>query len=398
MDSITLPIVSSRLSRTNLQRAVIRQKRKARPAAFASGARLDRIWMRKQETSDNQTNLDLINAVEWMHARRGARFSPTDRATISKIANRTWGFDELVALHFRSLPSWLADALPSRRSAGYHAMLGAVLGAYRAGAVGMWISYSEAMAALDVGSESTWRRWSEEWERLGLVRAVQTWTEDPTGQRPRVYGRTLYVAGEVMTTAIASLEGALDRGALDRDARTDAISRRKCARAEAHERLAHHRNRRASHDTPELRPSALSKRPATTPLVLCDNRNALPSFVGGDTTPPTVGIEMSAKDASASCAKSSGESASDSRSTATMLEDLMGKLGLGRSRAARRLLADSDGISRQDSQKAQGQRAGIEANPVGHVANGRDSAHIPLHGPIADQLIAIFAQRRRTEH
>jgi len=73
-----------------MQRSMLHQKKKARPAPLASGARVDRIWMKKPDEADDSTNLDMINAVEWMHARRGAKFSASDRRTNSKLENRAW--------------------------------------------------------------------------------------------------------------------------------------------------------------------------------------------------------------------------------------------------------------------------------------------------------------------
>jgi hypothetical protein len=379
-----------------MQRTILHQRKKARPAAVCLGARTDRFWARNPDPNDDRTNLDLLNAIEWMHARRGAKFSQTDARTISTLENRTWSFAEVSALHMRSLPSWLAEALPSRRGAAYGWFLGAVLGAYRAGAVGMLISYGEAMAALGIGSESTFRRWVHEMEMLGLIRTVQTWREDPSDARPRVYGRTLYVAGRVITDAIASLEGATDRGVQDREARSDAIERRKCAREDAKKRLSGVRDRRAPHDSPHLRPRPSLKKSATTPLEPSHNRNALPSFVGGDTTPPAVGDQQCATDASASVAISSGESLGDSRPTSTMLSDLLAKLGVGRSRQARALLDSQTGLASRDGQKASGEPSCGQSADEGRGGIERPPTEIPLCGPIASELWAMFESRRRT--
>lgn len=390
MLNVPHPLVVSTPIRNQMQRSMLHQKKKARPAPLASGVRVDRIWKKKPDESDEGTNLDMINAVEWMHARRGAKFSPTDRRTNSKLENRSWGFDEISALHYRSLPTWLAEALPSRRSMPYQWLVGAVLGAYRAGAVGCLISYSEGMAALGVGSESTWRRWVAEMESLGLLRTIQTWREDPSDLRPRVFGKTLYVAGRVILDAIASLEGALDRGALDRASRGDAIARRNIARGEAKTRLETVRTRRAPHDSPHLRPRPVLKDSATILIEPTHNRNALPSFVGGDTTPPAVGNLNRAPDAKASGAISSGESLSDSRSTATMLGDLLTNLGHGRSRQAKALLDLHDVSPRRDGKQiASSEPRQLES--TGHGQGGIGG----LTGPIASQLWAMFETRRR---
>lgn len=379
-----------------MQRSILHQRKKARPAAICSGARTDVIWARNVDEADDLTNLDLINAVEWMHARRGARWTQADSRTIAKLENRTWGFHEISSLHMRSLPTWLAEALPARRGAAYGWFLGAVLGAYRAGAVGCFIGYAEAMAALGVGSESTWRRWVHEMESLGLIRSVQTWREDPSDARPRVYGRTLYVAGRVIVDAIASLEGATVRGKLDRDARADAIERRKCAREESKARLSEIRERRAPHDSPHLRPRPTLKKSATTPLEPTQNCNALPSFVGGDTTPPAVGDLKCATDAGASVAISSGESLGDSRPTSTMLSDLLAKLGHGRSRQAKAILATQDAKPGRDGQKASGEPSCGRSADAGQSGIERPPTEIPLSGPIASELWAMFETRRRT--
>jgi hypothetical protein len=338
-------------SRTSSQLRVLQQRGRNRPAGFAgAGVRTDRRWARDRDAleADERTNIDLVNAIEWLHARRGARPTSADRQTLASLKNRSWGFEELSACHMRALPSWLADRLPSRLGRGFGDFVGLVLSAYRSGAAGVLVSYSEGMAITQVRSESTWRAWTQRMEDLGLVRMVQTWVEDPTGERTRLHGRLLYAIGPAVLEwgAGAELEAALDRGKRDMAARGAAIAARKLQRQRDEARLDATMARRAPHNDPRRRPSQLktppaqetrvetktesvSKNPNRTPLRDCDDCNVFPSFVGGNTTPPAVGDQKGATGGKPPVAACSGEAAppSASRPPAEMLAELFTRLG-----------------------------------------------------------------------
>lgn len=482
--------VGKKFVRSSGQLRVLQQKGRNRPGQSCdSGVRIDRRWSRDRDAleCDERTNLDLANAVAWMHARRGAKMTPSDRDTIAALELRSWSFLECSNNHMRGLPSWLSALVPSRRGRGYAEFLGYVLGAYRCGAAGVLMSYPEGMALARVGSESTWRRWTSELEDLGLVRIMQTWAEDPTGERPRVYGRSLYQLGPkaLEIGASAELEGA-NAGKADFESRTSAIKLRHAQRAEDRAQLGELRDRRSPHDTDAYRPRPRVWRPVDisadaaerdprfcgvpddirtggdrtvtreivegryreilanseaddrlaagaaiaspqkpqirTPLGDCDNRNALPSFVGGDTTtPPTDGVGTGSQKKGASTANAvdavghaEGASLAPSVGTAAALAAMLGRLGMSTKEIHR--IAGSQGDAggggtssghsasmaprSEVSQPTPSRPATRQGNAavVPRVSSERAPCESPiagLVGPLATQLAAFFADRRR---
>ncbi len=485
MPTIATPTPASKdFFRSPRQLRALQQKGRNRPGeGAASGIRIDRRWARDLALLeiDLRTNLDLANAVAWMHARRGARMSDTDRDTIAAVENRSWRFGECSAMHMRSLPSWLVEILPARRGGGYRDFVSFILGAYRAGALGVLIGYAEAMAVCHVASESTWRRWTSELEDLGIIRITQTWSEDPTGERPRVYGRSLYQLGPTALEvgASAELEG-VATGRADYASRAAAIELRKTQRRADRDRLGELRDRRSPHDTPAYRPSksvfaptvlakdeperdvrfpgvpddirtggdasitreivadryrqiaaqnsvslqssavARSASPSVrtnrTPLRHCDNRNALPSFVGGDTTtPPADGAGGSWIGASTpKGADAIGQaSALAEVPTATMLVDMLRRLGMAAGQIDRIAGAGASRSSESTakavpenrhnrpsevfaSRTGQGSVGASEAATRSTQRERPDESPIAgLTGPLARQLHAFFLDRRR---
>lgn len=202
-------------------------------------------------------NANLVDAAEEMWRRRGRLMTATDRNTLGELANRTWDVYDCDGCHFRGVPSWLATELNCRRrAAGYSYFLGLVIAAYRAGSCGLWMSYSEAMGLLDVGSESTWRRWCDEWEKKGLVTIVQTWTDDPAGQYGRVHGRLWYRLGPVLQEFAAALcDDACGKSTNERAivARKAANAERREQRRRTQERIVDNQHRREAHNDPRRR-------------------------------------------------------------------------------------------------------------------------------------------------
>lgn len=220
------------------------------------GVRLDRVWSRKGEHT--RTNAQLVDAIEWYRERRGKAMSDHDAALNDELERRTWGVREAIAVRMRVLPSWLGDALPRRRSAGYVHFLGLVIAAYRAGACGLLLSYSEAMGLCQVGSEGTWKRWCDEWEAAGLVRRTQTWVADPVRPQSRMHGKLLYRLGPTLDHhALALLEGAIEGdGTVARDARLAAAAQRRAYRSRARAAMRDHFSRRAPYNDQRRVPTA----------------------------------------------------------------------------------------------------------------------------------------------
>ena len=318
---------SKRFYRTSKQIAALQQKGRNAAEVQLGGVRTDKTWFRT-ETVFERSNLDLLNAVIFQHLRRGARMTPVDRQTLAELDQRAWGYRECEASHLRAVPSWLADQLPSRRSAGYQDFLGLVLSAYRSGAVGVWMSYAECMAICRVQSEATWRRWTQEMEDLGLIRIQQTWVPDDSDSgRSRVFGKLLYRIGSMVEEwgEGAELERAIsERSPRAKSSRLAGIAARKKQRRRCAERLSelYQRRARCSHFeyTPRGRKAPFScpsndktiqpdtmthdvgastsnraggAQVSTTPLRDFNNRNALPPPPsGGNTHAPDDGGDL----------------------------------------------------------------------------------------------------------
>lgn len=213
-----------------------------------SGVRRDRAWARSG-AAVIRSNPDLLDAVEWMVTRAGQAMTPADARTLDELRVRAFGVGELSRLRMRSIPSWLADQLPRRRATGYAFALAGFIAAFRAGACGVWMTYSDAQGVFGVGSSSTWRKWTAEMENLGLIRVINTYTADPVDPRKRILGASLYVLGEALAQHPATLEGvAHGRGALD--AKLAGIAERKAQRLRDRERVAGLHSSRAPHCDP----------------------------------------------------------------------------------------------------------------------------------------------------
>lgn len=163
-------------------------------------------WRRRtkgNEIPEKQThNNALVESIEWMHVRRGREWTVSDAELLAELHARCFGFHDVQKLRMWSVPSWVSrDLVPRRRMAGNQRFLAILIHIFRQGSVGALLSYEECMALCDVDARTTWREWCKEWERLGLVRIVQTWTEDEDHERRRRHGRLLYRIGPALEDA-----------------------------------------------------------------------------------------------------------------------------------------------------------------------------------------------------
>lgn len=215
------------------------------------GVRSDRTWPRPNKW--RRSNRELVAALEHMYLRRGRCMTVNDAGLLGELDKRAWTLPVCEGVHVHALPSWMTDFVPKRRDAGYSRFVAYVIAAYRAGAVGLWLSYSEAMALCQVSSPDTWRRWTKEMDELGLLRIVQTWTDDPAEKYARVYGRLWYRLGpELEVFAAALCEGA-NESQLGRRAtlsRLEAHAQREAKRERDMERLAELHVRRGPYNDP----------------------------------------------------------------------------------------------------------------------------------------------------
>lgn len=184
----------------------------------------------------------LVEAVEWMHARRGREWTERDEQLMRELEQRAFGWGEVQRQRLWSVPSWVtAEIVPSRRMGGYQRFLAVLVHAFRQGAVGVLLSYEECMSLCDVSSRTTWQRWCQEWERLGLVRIIQTWSEDTEHpSRPRKHARLLYRVGPALEGAAGYgiVEGAAPDEKRGRWAERAAMGARAKARKARSERKA----------------------------------------------------------------------------------------------------------------------------------------------------------------
>lgn len=402
----------NKFSRTPKQIRLLSQKGRNPADQQLGGVRHDVNWSRIQ-TTFQRSNLDLLNAVIFQHTRRGARMTDADRQTLAELDLRSWGYRECESMRIEALPSWIADQLPLRRSAGYHAFLGIVLSAYRAGAIGVWMSYAECMAICRVGSESTWRRWTEEMENLGLVRMVQTWVPDDSDSgRPRVFGSMLYRIGPTLEAwgGAAIIERAVaPRSAKGKASRLAGIQARKKQRERCRERLRalYERRAKCSHEkykrrrkAPFLCPENTDTSDAvvnvtydatstymaphggqnstTTPLRDFDDRNALPPSEPGGEYPPHPGGGVFDKaqptPQAAPVAIGHGESAlrADSRPTPQIFAEFLAKIGCRPKDIARMAGVSCDPAHTSSTSPVVVPKTG-QAPPVGRTAGSADA-------------------------
>lgn len=158
------------------------------------------------------TNTQLVDAVQWMHKRRGVAWSSSDDATRDELKARAWGKKQAIDCTRDSIPRWVAGLLPGRRYASAR-LVALVLAAHRASSPGCLISYTEVAGVFDV-SPRTAQRWAHALEADGLLELIQTWKANPKaardGEGPRSWDKMLYRPGPKLREAagLGMLEGA----------------------------------------------------------------------------------------------------------------------------------------------------------------------------------------------
>lgn len=245
----------------------------------------------------------LIEAVEWMHARRGREWTPRDEELMRELEQRAFGWGEVQRQRLWSVPSWVtAEIVPPRRMGGYQRFLAVLVHAFRQGAVGVLLSYEECMSLCDVSSRTTWQRWCQEWERLGLVRIVQTWAEDTEHpSRPRKHARLLYRVGPALEGAAGYgiVEGAAPDEKRGRWAERAAMGARAKARKVRNERKAELYARARPEASPvgafgvgderdESAPQAPTARPAPVERARIPEDPPMPEAPAHETSPETA--------------------------------------------------------------------------------------------------------------
>ena len=230
------------LARSTTTRAHAR-RRHPRQQSERDGIRGDLDWRRPSASGGRPeiSSAELLRAAQWIDARSSERkaglrgWTDLDAQTTREVENRAWCFGEVQALTCWSVPSWISLLELPRRAAGFERFLGLIVRAYRGGAVGLFLSYEEAMAMLGVGSRSTWASWQQLLEARGLIRCLQTWRQD--SRRRCVHGRILYRPGPALEdlAGLALVEGAI-RGKLGQWARRVGAGLRRRARDQRRER------------------------------------------------------------------------------------------------------------------------------------------------------------------
>jgi hypothetical protein len=168
-----------------------------------NGVRVEMRWRRANTAVFRDMGArELIAALQYVNTRAAQRatgkrdWTELDEATTAEAVAQSWGFGELQALALWSTPSWFSLLELPRRTAGFERFLALVVRAYRAGALGLFISWEEGMALCDAKSRATWGAWTKLLEQLRLIRIVQTWRKDASGRV--VHGRLHYRIGPAL--------------------------------------------------------------------------------------------------------------------------------------------------------------------------------------------------------
>lgn len=151
----------------------------------------------------------LLEAILWMHTRRGREWDDLEADTMAELRARTWGEVQCRSAATHHLPSWFLSTLPGRIAYGCALFCYFVLASHRAGALGVLASYTE-LAALCGVSERTAARWCKKMEGIGFLEVVQTWQRNPNRGRKRGFWKHLYRPGPAMReiAGMGMLEGA----------------------------------------------------------------------------------------------------------------------------------------------------------------------------------------------
>lgn len=240
------------------------------------------------------SNPELLEALLWMHARRGREWDDSESDTVTEVLARSWGEVQCRSAATHHVPSWFLAVLPGRTAYGCALFCYFVLASHRAGALGVVASYTE-LAALCMVSERTVQRWAKRLETGGFLEVVQTWQRNPNRGRKRGYWKHLYRPGPAMReiAGMGMLEGA--KGLTD----ATANFARRCARvararlrAEQKARsdaLWRARNSRRAQPSPpaEKTPKHAQRAPRSPSLSLDMLATPSPSSRGRDIGPPS---------------------------------------------------------------------------------------------------------------
>lgn len=151
----------------------------------------------------------LLEAILWMHTRRGREWDVLEAETMAELRARTWGEVQCRSAATHHIPSWFLSLLPGRIAYGCALFCYFVLASHRAGALGVLASYTELAALCNV-SERTVQRWCKKMESIGFLEVVQTWQRNPNRGRKRGFWKHLYRPGPAMReiAGMGMLEGA----------------------------------------------------------------------------------------------------------------------------------------------------------------------------------------------
>ena len=177
----------------------------------------------------------ILRALVGTHKHRGRVWSANDRSTYDEVLHRSWRWLELQQRRFLTVPTWITpDVLHPR----FWPFVGALVAAYRAGALGVLLSYEEGAAYFGV-SRRTWARWVAYLTEAGLIRLMPTWLESSSDGRGRDRGRNLYQLGpELEKLAGDGLLEGLGEGALRSFRNRMARAARKKAKRRRYDRLS----------------------------------------------------------------------------------------------------------------------------------------------------------------
>jgi len=194
-----------------------------RLSGIRPGADWSRNWKASPEKLAQLTPGELLEHLRLTHRHTSVReWTHADRSACKELARRAWDVGTLSRMHVETCPRWVAALCyvttktgQRRHRAAWKAFLGWLVGAFRAGAVGLRGDYSTIAAELGIGYE-TWRRHRNEMEAAGLIRVVHTFRDASELKKPVNYKRAnddnLYQLGPALLKAWHALLVGVDLG------------------------------------------------------------------------------------------------------------------------------------------------------------------------------------------
>ena len=173
--------------------------------------RSDRRWRRDTERGRPKlVGSRLLEAVQWLHVRRGAAWSESDSELVAEARAQCWQAAELAGRRIHGAPTWLDELLPGRVASGCTAFVAAILASHRSGALGVMASYDELGACFRVATRTV-QRWVKRLDAAGIVQVLKTYRPVP-GSNRRGYGRHVYRVGPELArvAGLGILEGAAE--------------------------------------------------------------------------------------------------------------------------------------------------------------------------------------------